>query len=365
MTQPSIHALLYDPSMETPEDDEQETALQITETMRGICETTFRNGDHAIRAVHAKSHGLLSGELTISDDLPPMLAQGIFAKAATYPVVMRFSTTPGDLLDDNVSTPRGVALKIVGVDGERLPGSEGHATQDFLMVNGPAFAAPSAKAFLKNLKLLASTTDRAPGAKVALSTALQAVEKVIEAFSGKSATVVSLGGHRETHILGETFFTQAPMLHGLYMAKLSLAPVSPDLADLKDKPLKLRGHPDGIREAVKDFFDIYDAEWELRAQLCVDIAKMPIEDASVAWPESLSPFVTVARVVVRRQTAWDQRRSTIVDDGMAFSPWHGIAAHRPLGSVMRVRRMAYEMSARFRADHNGALVTEPTNVEFG
>jgi hypothetical protein len=37
---------------------------------------------------------------------------------------MRFSTSPGDLLPDSVSTPRGLALKIFGVTGERLPGSE-------------------------------------------------------------------------------------------------------------------------------------------------------------------------------------------------------------------------------------------------
>lgn len=35
--------------------------------------------------------------------------------------------------------------------------------------------------------------------------------------------------------------------------------------------------------------------WELRVQLCVDIEKMPREDASVEWPQDLSPYVTVAR----------------------------------------------------------------------
>jgi hypothetical protein len=32
-------------------------------------------------------------------------------------VVIRLSTTPGDILDDTVSTPRAPALKIVGVEG--------------------------------------------------------------------------------------------------------------------------------------------------------------------------------------------------------------------------------------------------------
>jgi hypothetical protein len=55
-------------------------------------------------------------------------------------------------------------------------------------------------------------------------------------------------------------------------------------------------------------------------------------------------------------------RSRIVDDGMTFSPWHGLAAHRPLGSVNRLRRQAYEKAREFRATHNGTPVVEPRNL---
>ena len=48
---------------------------------------------------------------------------------------------------------------------------------------------------------------------------------------------------------------------------------------------------------------------------------------------------------------------------MSFSPWHGIVAHRPIGSIMRVRKMAYEMSAHFRAERNGKEMLEPTNLD--
>lgn len=36
--------------------------------------------------------------------------------------------------------------------------------------------------------------------------------------------------------------------------------------------------------------------------------------------------------------------------------------HRPIGSVMRVRKMAYEKSAKFRAEHNGRRVEEPRDL---
>ena len=60
--------------------------------------------------MHAKSHGLLRGTLRVLDRLPPDYAQGLFAADGEYPVVLRLSTTPGDLLDDKVSTPRGIAI---------------------------------------------------------------------------------------------------------------------------------------------------------------------------------------------------------------------------------------------------------------
>ena len=173
------------------------------------------------------------------------------------------------------------------MEGERLQGSEGDATQDFVMANAPAFGALNGKKFLGSLKLLA-TTDKAEGAKKVLSAALRGAEAVVEAFGGKSATLVTLGGQPETHILGEIFYSQAPLLWGPYMAKVCVAPVSPELAALIDASLNVNGKPNGLREAVVEFFRRNGAEWELRVQLCTDLDTMPVEDASVAWPEDQS-----------------------------------------------------------------------------
>ena len=48
---------------------------------------------------------------------------------------------------------------------------------------------------------------------------------------------------------------------------------------------------------------------------------------------------------------------------MAFSPWHGVAAHRPLGSIMRVRKVVYEGSAKFRSERNGCPIHEPRDMQ--
>ncbi|GGC63130.1 catalase family protein [Undibacterium terreum] len=363
-TTPPISPLIYQPGFEVPEEGEVETIAGMLETLRHISEVTYKDSGHATRSVHAKSHGLLHGKLTVAEGLPPAYAQGIFSKPGNWPVVMRLSTIPGDMLDDNVSTPRGMAVKIVGVEGPRLEDSEGDVTQDLALVNGsPSFATPGPKKFLGNLKLLAPTTDKAPGLKKALSAVLRGTEKVIEAVGGQSPLIIALGGHPETNILGESFFSQAPILFGPYMAKISIVPISSSLTQLTKAPVDLDGKPDGLREAVVDFFASNSAEWEVRAQLCTDLDKMPIEDASVPWPEDLSPYVTVARISAPPQAAWSAALSKAVDDDMSFSPWHGIAAHRPIGSIMRVRKAAYQMSSRFRAERNGAAMKEPADLD--
>jgi hypothetical protein len=207
---PPAFPLRYDPSVERPEKDEAEIEVSILQSMQKIREQTYQDYGHAVRSVHAKSHGLLEGELRVLDGLPPVLAQGLFARAGRYPALIRLSTTPGDILDDSISTPRGVAVKVLGVEGERLPGSEGARTQDFVLVNGPAFQS-IAKAFAQNLKLLEKTTDRLDRAKKAVAKVSGGLEKLIEAFGGESAKLKALGGHPKTHILGETFFSQVPL----------------------------------------------------------------------------------------------------------------------------------------------------------
>ncbi|WP_279358351.1 catalase family protein [Methylobacterium indicum] len=351
----------FDSSLEVVQPDEDEVQAEMIRVFRKIQETTLKDYGHAVRGVHAKSHGLLTGRLTVLPDLPPTLAQGLFAAPGSYDVVLRLSTNPGDILDDSVSTPRGLAVKVIGVSGERLPEAEGE-TQDFVLANAPAFTAPDAKAFLKSLKLLAATTDTPQVFKKVFSAALRGLEGAIEAVGGKSATLISLGGHPETHILGETFYSQAALRWGDYVAKVAVAPVDPALTALTGASLDVNGKPNGLREAVSEYFRAHEGVWELRAQLLTDRETMPVEDASTPWSEEESPYVPVARITVAPQESWSDDKVRRLDDGLAFSPWHGLAAHRPLGSVMRARRAVYPRSAGFRAEHNGCPIHAPTRA---
>jgi hypothetical protein len=335
---------------------------ELSQTVLGMARTMADHTGHAMRGVHAKSHGILKGELIVPEGLPPVLAQGLFAKPGRHDVVLRFSTSPGDILDDSVSTPRGLGMKVFGVDGGRLPGSEGATTQDFVLVNGKAFNAPNAKVFATNLSLLVATTDKFEGAKKVLSAALRGTEKVVEALGGESALLKTLGGQAETHILGESFFSQVPIRYGDYIAKVGVRPISPALTALTDAPLKANGVPNVLRAAVRDFFSRQGGEWEFVVQLSTGGDDMPIEHAHKAWPEDQSPYVPVARLVVPSQNSWNETVQPKMNDALAFSPWHGLAAHQPLGSIMRVRKAVYQASQDFRLPKNGCPMHEPATV---
>jgi hypothetical protein len=349
----------YSIELEQPEPNEHETGVSLREVLHDIMSTTAKDNGHAIRSVHAKGHALLEAKMTVKSGLPAELAQGLFAQPGEYPVVMRISTIPGDLLDDHVSVPRGLAMKVINVEGDRLEGSENAVTQDFVLVNGPAFGAAKGSKFLGTLRLLSKTTDKAEWAKRALSSVLQTVEKGLEALGTESALIKTLGGHPLTNPAGEIYFSQTPFRYGDYIAKFSLAPVSPNLTALRKSPVQMSGHRDGLREALNRVFAHDVSIWEFRVQLLTDISKMPVEDPSVVWPEELSPFIAVATVTALPQAAWDQNRQVVGDDKLAFSPWRGLAAHRPLGSINRLRKAAYQMSADFRANTNRCPIEEP------
>ncbi|RVT90482.1 catalase family protein [Sphingomonas crocodyli] len=344
--------------VEQIEPDEAQTIASLEEQFGKILDTTSADYGHAVRSVHAKGHGLARGTLEIADGLPPELAQGLFARAGRYDAILRFSTNAGDILDDAVRLPRGVAVKILNVEGDRLAGSEGDATQDFIMVNGPAFAASDPKQFLGNLKMLAATTDKAEGAKKALSSILRAFEAGAEALGGSSTLLNSLGGAKPVHPLGATYFSQTPYRYGDYIAKFQLAPLAP-LSDLADVVIDATDRPDAIRQDMNRELIAQGARWELRVQLCTDLETMPIEDPSIIWDEEASPYRSVATLIVDPQQAWIPGESEALEDKLSFSPWHGLAAHQPLGGVNRARRRPYQFSTAYRSRFNGCPIHEP------
>ncbi|WP_374942321.1 catalase family protein [Sphingomonas sp.] len=354
----------YAPSVETVEPDEAETVRDLEASFKEILDTTSKDYGHAVRSVHAKAHGIAKGTLSVKGGLPPELAQGLFATPGEHEAILRISTNPGDILDDSIALPRGLALKVLGVDGARVAGSEGDTTQDFIMVNGPVFNAPDPKAFAKNLKLLAKTTDKGESGKKLLSGILRGVEATLEAVGLESATLQQLGGAPQVHPLGETYYSQTAFRYGDHIAKFALVPVSPALTQLTGDTVNVTAdRPDALREVVREVMIEQGGTWELRVQLNTDLDAMPVEDPTEEWDEKASPYVTVATLVAPPQLSWTPGETEGLDDALAYSVWNALDAHRPLGGVNRVRKDTYTFSQDYRGRFNGCPLHQPKTLD--
>ena len=106
-----------------------------------------------------------------------------------------------------------------------------------------------------------------------------------------------------------------------------------------------------------EFFCTNPAEYLIAIQLCTDLERMPVENATVEWPEDESPYQPVARLILPPQEAFSRERAEVIDENLSFCPAHSLAAHRPLGSIMRARMKAYEVMGTARRRENGRPVT--------
>ena len=348
----------YSDSVEAIEPDEQKTFEELNQLFERLGALMLDRYRHAARTVHAKSHGMLLGDLSVPDDLPPALKQGLFATSGTYAAVLRFSTNPGDILADSISTPRGLAMKVLGVDGPRASANDESISQDFVMAVGPAFAAKDAKAFLGMQKFIELNANDPEPFKKIVSAGARVTNAVLGVVGLESPAVAALG-YPSTHPLGETYFSQVPLRYGDYIAKICVRPKSENLKKLVGNSITSAFHYSAVRDAIVEFFKTESAEWEVCAQLCTDLKAMPVEDATVIWDEKASQYQPVATLRVQAQDAYSNARRALVDDRMIFTPWNALAAHRPLGNIMRSRKSAYEVSANFRMTGNAVCPFHP------
>ena len=145
------------------------------------------------------------------------------------------------------------------------------------------------------------------------------------------------------------------------LREFSAAPISEPLIRLSGQPC----HDDdgAVLKSVVAYFNKNSAEYELRAQLCTDLKRTPIEDASIDWPEDISPQLPLARITLPPQAADSPARRVYSDDVLSFDPWRCLAEHRPLGSIMRLRKEAYAASSAFRNEKNKNEKKEPVMKE--
>jgi hypothetical protein len=158
-----------------------------------------------------------------------------------------------------------------------------------------------------------------------------------------------------------TYWTMAAVRHGDYVAKVRVAPDAESAERAIHRDLELSNGPDIFGPALADELQARAFDFDLQVQLSTDPEAMPVNDATVEWPEKLSPYVTVGRLHLPRQ---DISRPEIFEkgDALAFNQWRVTAEHRPLGEIMDVRRV-YRASAKVRRTLNHQPQREPSSAD--
>jgi hypothetical protein len=162
--------------------------------------------------------------------------------------------------------------------------------------------------------------------------------------------------------LGARYWSCVPYLLGEGQAMMySFAPRSKVITDIPGVPF---GHvpPNYLRDNMVATLAQQDVEFDILVQVQTDPHRMPIENASVRWPEKLSPFVPAATVRIPRQ-----KFNTLAHDAFArrlsMNPWHCLVEHRPLGNQSRARLRMYSQLSRLRQQMNQVPHVEPTGDE--
>jgi len=300
-----------------------------------------RGGGVKDRALHPKGHAGLRATLTIDGGLPQFAAHGLFAKPGAHRCYVRFSNGSAKRQHDKAPDLRGLAIKVLGVEGPKELGTA--TTQDFLLIDNHTLPFRSPTEFISLVKAGANQATLPFKLFGALG---------FRAFGLIASLAKEVRGNRGS-LLDLDYHTLGSIKVGPYAARVHLDPLhhaSPHAKPGADRDylgaeLKPRVRAGGIAFALSLQFHTSEAE--------------SVEDINHVWG---SPKVRVGRLDLLPEDAdsTEGRALRSFVETLSFDPWHCLVEHRPLGLTMRARKPAYYASTTSRA-----ATTEPDGTEWG
>lgn len=301
-----------------------------------------------LRDVHAKSHGCVLANFTVKSGLDPRFAQGVFAQPKRYDAIVRFSGGQPGIHSDSEKDAQGMAIKLLNVPGKKLlPGDEDDPAQDFVLMSSPVF-------FIRTLPEYAAFS-RALGANPSFPSAYFFPSVWRPSTWHLREMWLALGTKKarpDSELTTRYWSASAYYLGPTQFVKYSAKPCESN----HPLPPADRKSPDYLRLELANQAKRGGACFDFMVQPQVAGADMPVEDTTVRWDETVSPFVPVAQIEIPAQ---DNNTAAMNDrcENLEFNPWHALPAHRPAGVMNRVRGALYAAMASYRRSKNG--VTAP------
>lgn len=296
------------------------------------------------RDAHPKMHGVVRAEFTVEPGLPQELRVGIFGEPRTYKAWIRFSNQDGTINPDIDRDIRGMAIKLMGVEGEKLlEGEQDEKTQDFIVISTNVFVTKNAEEFDGLIKALTGSI----------------LAKLVF-FATHWRVVLNLLKSMKTFAnpLQIRYFSTTPYLFGNTAAKYSAIPRIGAPDTIPPNP-----EDNFMRSAMLRQLAQGDAHFDFAVQLQTDAVTMPIEDPGHEWSETASPFRKVATIRIPKQD-FDSEAQRVFGENLSYTPWHSLPAHRPLGGVNRARKVVYRAISTFRHERNNVPRKEPASWDL-
>lgn len=296
------------------------------------------------RDAHPKMHGLVKAEFIVAPDLPPELQIGIFSIPKTYQAWIRFSNQDGTIQPDKARDIRGMAIKLMGVPGDKLLAAARDAqTQDFILISTPVFVTRNVAEFDALIKAM---TGRLAAKICFFATHWRVIWNLL----------ISL--KKFANPLQMRYWSSTPYLFGDTAVKYSVIPQVAIADTIPDYP-----EPDYLRLAMMRQLAQGEAIFDFCVQLQTNADDMPIEDPGKEWREAQSPFRKVATIRIPQQQ-FDSEAQAEFGENLSFTPWHSLPAHRPLGGINRARKIVYDTISAFRHQRNHVVRREPTSWDI-
>lgn len=297
------------------------------------------------RGQHAKATGCVRGLFTIRDDVADDLRHGVFHQPnQSFQAIVRFSNSSDTIDPDGKGTGRGMAIKLLDVDGTpAIPGTDNRC-QDFLTVNHPVFPFATPAEYVKFFDIRETPLVGDPLAVAWLALFHHRHLKIVKEIRGEIvASPLEL-----TYWSGSPYWLGPPGTTGGRAVKYSLVPRFKGTAPPGDP----NSMPDDyLSQALERHLRTREAVFEFRVQPQTDPVAMPVEDVSVEWDEEVSKPIPVATLTIGVQDVDSPEGRALAEEceAMAFSPWNALAEHRPMGGINRLRQAVYLASQAKRA----------------
>ena len=271
----------------------------------------------ARRAQHPKHHGCVAARFVVHADIPVELRAGLFAEPASHVALVRFSN--GRSADDRRNDAHGMAIKLLDVGGDA------GTVQDFVLVDHETFFTGDPDTYmLVHSALLGRSLARRIVAWLGLFLRPRLLLR-IRAFVGK----------QPRSPLASAYFSTVPYRLGSAIVKYAAIPRPGPIPDVPEGS-------DMLASVLQVSLEAGSASFDFFADVQNDGEAQPIDNPAINWREKGAQRIALAVLEIPAQRV-DPNSS--LAENLAFSPWHALPAHEPLGLINAARRRVYEAVA--------------------